>query len=168
MRHRYHPPSPSRQLGATLLVAMIFLVILTLLGLSAMRVTTLEERMSGNARDHDLAFQAAESGLLSAEQYLYNSDGSVKSIGSFVPACTLGLCAQGSKPDWKTYDWAGGSSHVVATSTIFGLASQPRYFIESVGQTIVNSASVNAFRITVLGTGAKGTTVVTLEEVYVP
>lgn len=55
--------SRSRQGGAALVVGLVLLVVMTLLGISAMRDTTLEEKMAGNLRDSNLAFQAAETAL---------------------------------------------------------------------------------------------------------
>ena len=59
-----------RQRGMVLVVSLIILVVITLLAISAMRVTTLEERMAGNTRDRQLAFQAAEYALREAQDYL--------------------------------------------------------------------------------------------------
>lgn len=56
-----------RQDGAILVVSLLLLLVMTLLGLTAMQVTRMEERMAGNARDIDLAFQSAEAGLRDAE-----------------------------------------------------------------------------------------------------
>jgi len=56
------------QRGAVLLVALIMLLLLTILGIAAMRDTNLQEKMAGNMRDHNLALQAAEAGLRFAEQ----------------------------------------------------------------------------------------------------
>jgi len=44
------------------------LLLLTIIGAAAMRDTNLQERMAGNMRDHNLAFQAAEAALRFAEQ----------------------------------------------------------------------------------------------------
>ncbi len=57
-----------RQHGAVLIVALLFLVILTLLGLTAMSGTMMEERMSGNSRDMNVALQAAEAALRDARR----------------------------------------------------------------------------------------------------
>jgi len=57
---------PSRQQGTALIMAMVVLVILTILGMSAMRSSVLEVRMAGNIQDSTIAFQAAESGLAKA------------------------------------------------------------------------------------------------------
>ncbi|MEE8245231.1 MAG: PilX N-terminal domain-containing pilus assembly protein [Pseudomonadales bacterium] len=53
----------SRESGAVLIVAMIILVILTLLGITAMNTTSLQERMASNTQEQVHAFQAAETGL---------------------------------------------------------------------------------------------------------
>lgn len=58
------------QRGAVLITGLIFLVILMLIGTTAMQGTLLEERMAGNLRDETLAFQAAEAALRSGEQFL--------------------------------------------------------------------------------------------------
>ena len=60
------PIRRSAQQGAVLIVAMIMLVILTLLGVSGMNTTRLEERMAANTQEHYRAFQNAESGLSEA------------------------------------------------------------------------------------------------------
>jgi type IV pilus assembly protein PilX len=51
-----------------LIVALLFLVILTILGVTAMSATTMEERMSGNTRDTNIALQAAEAALRDARR----------------------------------------------------------------------------------------------------
>jgi len=60
----------NRQSGATLVIAMLMLLILTVLGIASMQVTRMEERMAGNSRDVNLAFQGAEAGLRDAEEGL--------------------------------------------------------------------------------------------------
>lgn len=54
---------PAKQQGAVLITALIMLVILTLLGLSSISTTTMEERMSANSQEITRAFQAASTGL---------------------------------------------------------------------------------------------------------
>lgn len=49
--------------GAALITALVFLVILTMLGLSSIGTTTMEERMAANAQEVNRAFQAASTGL---------------------------------------------------------------------------------------------------------
>ena len=59
-----------RQTGAILVVSLLLLLVLTMLGLTAMQMTRMEERMSGNTRDRDIAFQGAEAGLREGEAQL--------------------------------------------------------------------------------------------------
>lgn len=58
------------QRGAALVVGLIFLLVMTLIGVAAMRSTGLQERMAGNLRDRSLAFQAGEAALRAGEQWL--------------------------------------------------------------------------------------------------
>ncbi|WP_409524651.1 pilus assembly PilX family protein [Nitrincola sp. MINF-07-Sa-05] len=58
---------PKKQQGVALVVAMIMLVVATLIGLSSIRSTTLQERMTANLYDRSVAFQNAETALRAAE-----------------------------------------------------------------------------------------------------
>ena len=60
------------QNGSVLVTSLILLLVMTLLGLSAMQTSLMEETMAGNARDHNLAFQAAEAALRDADAWLYS------------------------------------------------------------------------------------------------
>lgn len=51
------------QQGFVLATSLIFLVIMTLLAVTAIRRATLDEKVSGNLREQNLAFQAAERAL---------------------------------------------------------------------------------------------------------
>lgn len=55
------------QQGAVLLVSLIMLLLLTVVGTAAMNLSVLDSRMTANARDRQIAFQAAEAGLIAAE-----------------------------------------------------------------------------------------------------
>lgn len=52
-----------RNKGSALIIALVFLLILTLVGVTAMQGTSQQEIMAGNMRDKSLAFQAAEGAL---------------------------------------------------------------------------------------------------------
>lgn len=59
-----------REEGVVLVITLILLLVMTLLGISAVRGTTLEERMAGNWRDQNIALQAAEAALRAGERRL--------------------------------------------------------------------------------------------------
>jgi type IV pilus assembly protein PilX len=58
-----HATLQRSQRGIALVVSLIMLLVLTLIGVTAMQLSTRQEKMAGNTRDLDLAFQAAEAGL---------------------------------------------------------------------------------------------------------
>ncbi len=92
-RHRL--PMFDRERGSILFVGLILLFILSLIGITSMRTTTQQERMSGNLRDRTVAFQAAESALAAAEK-IYFTKSPVSDInttnGAFDGSnCTTGL-----------------------------------------------------------------------------
>jgi len=58
--------SRERQSGAVLIISLILLLIMTLLGVTTMNTTALQEKMAGNSQEVNRAFQAAETGLSQA------------------------------------------------------------------------------------------------------
>lgn len=56
--------------GMILIVAMVMVLLMTIIGLAAIRGSGLQERMAGNVRDLQMRFQAAEAGLRAGEQRL--------------------------------------------------------------------------------------------------
>lgn len=54
---------PASQRGAALIMSLVLLLILTLLGVAAMRSSSLQQMMAGNTQEINRAFEAAESGL---------------------------------------------------------------------------------------------------------
>lgn len=160
--------------GLALIVSLMILIVLTLLGLSAARTTVLEEKMAGNLRDENLAFQSAESALRDAEAFIE----SVASVNAFND--TGGLYSQATPdPDYfSTASW-GATNSLAYSGSIPGVASQPRYIIKYVGVISSGGAALNiggygnqqasvlhAFRITARGTGGRDSTRAILQEFY--
>lgn len=119
---------PSRQRGVALAVVLILLVVMTLLGLAAMRGTLMEERMSASQRDRSLSFQAAEAALREAELVAAGKP-TVPTTG-----CTGGVCATPLPTDtsrWLDTDtnWTAMSVPVSVTN-VGTLTATPRYIIE--------------------------------------
>jgi type IV pilus assembly protein PilX len=97
---------PRAQRGAILIIALLFLVLLTVLALTSMSGTTLEEKMAGQYRELNLAFQAAEAGLRDAERDLfgagqtpYNARNPIISGGTGFgnASATAGTCSDDTK-----------------------------------------------------------------------
>jgi type IV pilus assembly protein PilX len=56
------------QQGVTLVVVLVLLVVMSVLGIAVLRSSAMQERMSANMRDRNEAMQAAETGLLQAQE----------------------------------------------------------------------------------------------------
>jgi len=61
---------PTRQHGAVLVIGLLILLVLTLLGVTSMSTSTMEERMSSNSMNANFAFQMAETAVTSAMKNL--------------------------------------------------------------------------------------------------
>jgi len=62
---RYH-----QQSGAVLVISLVMLSLVTIIGITAAQTSSLEEKMVGNLREQNIAFQAAESALLAGERFV--------------------------------------------------------------------------------------------------
>ena len=69
---RYKTNNKTRQQGATLVMGMVLILIMTLIGVTAMKTTALQEKMAGSLRNKTLAEGGAESALREGESYLWN------------------------------------------------------------------------------------------------
>jgi len=109
---------PSRQRGVVLLVSLLFLVVLTLLGVAASRMVVGEEKMSRYLREYNTAFQAAESAMRDAHDDIDGvfADGNT-TLGSrldsnaiFFADCSFGQClfnpAENAPPWMDEAKWA--------------------------------------------------------------
>jgi len=65
--YRTEPRSSRAQRGSVLIVGLILLLVMTMLGLSNISGTTLQEKMAGNTRDRAISFSATETALRDAE-----------------------------------------------------------------------------------------------------
>ncbi len=66
-----HPPK--RQQGATLIIALVMLLLISLLAIGGMQSSVMQERMASNAHDGAIAFQASETALRQAENDILNT-----------------------------------------------------------------------------------------------
>ncbi len=160
------------QNGSALIVSLLFLIVLTMLGLVGMQTTTMEEKMAGNTRDQYLAFQSAESGLRDAELFLEN----VVTTAAFNG--TNGLySADDAEPNYfSDSPWTNAR----LGNAVAGTAERPRFIIQHIvdiednskrslnigGYGKRNTGDITAFRITVRGTGGSDTAHVYLQSHY--
>ena len=170
------PSIPTRQGGAALLICLIILVLVTLMGLTTMKSSLLQERMSGGNADKALAFQAAELALRDAELHILTN---LTSVSDFADGCVASLClpATDGTSVADTVDW---ESNRVATygagsgaAAVGGVARQPKYIIEllpdmppPLGNSVKAASTGTPYRITVIGYGKQENTRVVLQSTY--
>ncbi len=77
------------QKGVVLIVALVFLLILTVAGVSAIKLSTVEEKMTGNFSDRNIAFQAAEAALRDGENFVVEQN---FGDANFLQGCTEAFC----------------------------------------------------------------------------
>jgi len=167
-----------RQRGAALVVGLIFLAMLSLMGVAAYMVANQEERMSGNTRDRIRAFEAAEASLRDCEALL----GGFGTLPSFDG--TNGMYeapAFGAPQIYETIDWVNDSVRVIpqvsGAAAIPDVARQPRCIIERVGEIEVRQLSgarsgpqevtiETIYRISAMGYGTNPSTAVNLQTMF--
>lgn len=149
---------PRRQRGVVLVVSLIFLVLLTILAISASTRSLLQERMAGGLRNSQLAETAAENALRGAEWKLWTvgSQGGISCGSTVITDCyvyspgspittvdkfrtSAGWVTDGSA-EYKGFDGSldytklDGSKLSSDEKLIAALAHNPRYLIEDLGE----------------------------------
>lgn len=182
-----------RQRGASLIMVMLILIVVSLLGVGGAQIALMSERGARNDRDQQVAWQAAESGLIDAEFDMIGATATRKSqfnsstqtgfaLGCGTSGSSVGLCdvTLTGKPAWLTVDFtATGSS---AATTAFGTftgqtfaaggvgiqpAKVPRYIIELVPDPVGDKSNPTfLYRVTAMGFGPRSDIQAVLQMIY--
>jgi len=148
------------------------LLVLTVIGVTAMQTTTLEEKMAGNLRDQTLAFQAAEAALRAGESWLNTQTTQPVAQASCSSACdttVYKLNAYDVLSSTLLWDTASVRSY---TGTLQKVKTAPKYLIEYhsfipdslvVGQPTTGRV---AYRLTSRGTGGSDAARAVLQATY--
>ena len=163
-----------RQRGSALIVSLIFMLLLTIIGVGAMQSSILQERMAGNTRDVNSAFQAAEAAVRAAELYLQSAVvGPFDGNGGLYRRCAPGDTTTGCAiPDWRD---PASSGWAARPGTLAGVAAQPQYMIQRLppvadptGSLAADQAAemIEMYRITARGFGSSDHTMVVIQTMY--
>lgn len=175
-RPHFHPARRAQR-GAVLVIALIFLLLLTILAVSASGRSLLQERMAGGLRNAQQAEMSAQTALRGAEWKLWTSTSNVSAhlncgTGIFTdcylydPANPIANVVNfRTKAGWQTagatvYQGATGSTDFTsfATSTQSGnLAHNPLYMIEDLGVELPPGVSGNMHESGATGSTGTGT-----------
>lgn len=161
MRKRHH--------GFVLVVSLIFLIVMTLLGTTAIKKSILDEKLTGNLRSQNLAFQAAERALRFCESSLELRSGATKmcqqrSALNYTETSTMPM-------NWKT-EGVWKNKNIVTTldkdgpNAMIGVAEQPQCLLErwNLGLDRSGEKQMPAWVITARGVGSVNTAVVIVQE----
>lgn len=159
-----------RQRGVALVIALILLVVMTLLGLTAMRNVTLEEKMAGQTFDRSVSFQAAEAALREAEAWV-ESNKPTPASGSGCTAGVCGLPSAGALERWNDSSFAGWINATAVSSS--SVTVTPQYFIEYLGNTfpcdpddLTKTADCKRYRVTARSNAGADRASVMLQSIY--
>ncbi len=166
------------QRGAVLTVSLLILLVMTIIGVASMGSTTLQEKMSNNNRQSQIALQAAEVALRNGEAYLVANISSVNDLATNFNATApvtglyseraplVGVATRPLPANTNIFDdtgWLATGNAIPVTTTMSGLTQQPRFIIEYMGRVgeppktgYVNKKPDTrqyAFRITAIGWG---------------
>lgn len=159
-----------------MLIALVILMVLTLLATASARMTLLEERMTGNTQDRNIAFQVAEAALRAGEaeaQLPVVPNFDVNEAGLYTPADPA------NSPVWNGVDWADAEDVFVYTAlddapgALTNAAGS--YIVEQLpriatpGESLAADASVDEatfYRVTSRGVGVGGNATVTLQSTF--
>lgn len=160
-------PLKKTQRGATLIIALLLLVMIAMYGIPAAMNSMQNERMTGNTRNRDLAFQATEHAIKAAETWFFaQTDAALNALAPANLACTdvpddvdpvpgdgvlpNGECHANDAAYWQnTFNWAANGVHPTGTSIDADLvAFQPSYVVERMPSVCRNPTDPNALPTT--------------------
>lgn len=130
--------SPHREKGAALIIGLVLLMALTIIGVSVLSTTSLEQRMAGNMSDLNLAFNSAETASRVFSQHVNKQIGPLEIICVDLKAACI---SEELEPDWwvnANKNWWNNNAIDLGT-TLFGttlkesfsnLAEQPKIVIQ--------------------------------------
>lgn len=170
----------SKQHGSVLILSLIILLVLTMIGVSSMSSSSLQEKMAGNFRDREIAFQAAEAALAYGEKWAENNINTESAFdgnnGLYAPYTGPKTSNAFSIATW----WTGTNSKVMATA-IDEVRTNPRFTVEyrdEIGEEEATAivmenhgedqggGKITSFKVTARGTGQSDKTQVILQSNY--
>ena len=139
-----------RERGTALIFALVMLLLLTLLGITAVTTSSLQEKMAGNMRDQHMAQQAGDSILRDGQSWVFNQTdkptpscqpGAGPSGGiwdsSCLPADAGATGANWWLPPAATDSWWSGNG--IASSETHPTSQEPRFVVERIQQAPITA-----------------------------
>ncbi|MCG5493542.1 pilus assembly PilX family protein [Ectothiorhodospira variabilis] len=143
MKHQAFPTPSSRarirkESGVALVVALVMLVLVTLVGLSSIQGVNLQERMTSNQQERNVAFQRAETALRVAEELVLDSGTVFADLNA--PDCSSSSGISCPPTPVGAFTASGGWTTLSQSQSPSGahVGTRPQYFIEDLGDTTID------------------------------
>lgn len=173
-----------RQSGAVLVFALIMVLMMTMIGLAAIRGSGLQEQMAGNMRDRNLAFQSSEAALREGESLVataalanalaFNNTGGLYNFDAIGGA---GAIDTTGRAYWTEYDWATKSK--AYSVDVAYTAEKPSFVLERIETlepglsggaidwtSVLETEAEISYRVTSRAVGGTTDAVVILQSTY--
>lgn len=169
--------SIAKQQGVALIVSLVLLLVMTIVGLSGIKLISTQEKMVAYTYDRSVAFQAAEATLRTVENSIELAGTPTPSAGaacaSAGTATTIMVCGAptntATTPRWLDSSFG---SWTTASSTVTAVVT-PQYFVEYLGDTFpcgfdpsTTGAACKRYRVTVRADVGAGRANVMLQSVF--
>lgn len=128
------------QTGIALIVALILLVIVTLVGLAAMRGTIMQQIMTANFYDRQIAFQAAEAALRAGAYAITTPGTQIYNCGQGGSLCQANPFNDPNLPSGYIYSVSSGTGAGSFTASSVA-PMQPQYVVENMGSWATTGGS---------------------------
>jgi type IV pilus assembly protein PilX len=156
----------NKQRGSALILSLLILLVMTMLGITAMSTSTLEEKMAANDRNQKVAFQNAELTLSQTETTVKQAGWKTDIKGAL--GTDPGFYGEGTTLDYYNQStWAADSADCstdadtqARTCSIVQIVAEPPPLEAGGGYGQLNQSNMPAAKllVTAQGSGANGVT----------
>lgn len=164
----------NRQAGVVLVISLVFLTLLTMIGVSAIKTTSLQGSMAKNTLEQNMSFQTAESALREGERWL--GDLLVLPVVCVAPPCLIyekNMNGEYTALDHTWWMTNGEEYGVNGVNEFDKVLNDPRYVVEhqdflrdSLTSGQVAPSGMEAYRVIARGTGGEDETQTILESTF--
>jgi len=129
--------------GATLLFVLIMLLVVSIIGVSSVKTTIIQEKMASNTNVRNITFEAAESALAAGEIRIANTPKIWETAGAAAGECEDAVCGRNTSisPIWMSTPNFWENKNYMLKDSLEAIESgpikvEPKYIIEDLGQSM--------------------------------
>lgn len=185
---------PGKQQGAALAVSLIILTLMTVIGVTAVKSSVIENRIATNMHDKQMSFEAAEAALRDAEAWLIEQESSPGTSREKGATSTVTVWVKGVPTNtysgveateemmkfsddsiWETYgENYGDANGLSIAERMPGLSAAPQFIVEQFtfipddlsAETLAAGRGEFYYRITARARGGSSTSETLLQTIF--